>query len=63
MTVVHDFPHMKRMEDPGPAVPEIKGLYVAGDWASHGELLVDASVASAKRAVSHLLNTREEIKL
>ncbi|ALC91567.1 dehydrogenase [Bacillus sp. FJAT-18017] len=63
MTVVHDFPHMKRMEDPGPAVPEIEGLYIAGDWASHGELLVDASVASAKRAVSHLLNTREEIKL
>ncbi|NRD78516.1 NAD(P)/FAD-dependent oxidoreductase [Bacillus sp. BRMEA1] len=63
MTVVHDFPHMKRMEDPGPAVPEIEGLYVAGDWASHGELLVDASVASAKRAVSQLLNTREEIKL
>ncbi|MGM0853442.1 MAG: protoporphyrinogen/coproporphyrinogen oxidase [Bacillota bacterium] len=62
MTVVHDFPHMKRMEDPGPAVPEIEGLYVAGDWASHGELLVDASVASAKRAVSHLLNMREEIK-
>ncbi|WNS76479.1 FAD-dependent oxidoreductase [Bacillus sp. DTU_2020_1000418_1_SI_GHA_SEK_038] len=63
MTVVHDFPHIKRKVDPGPAVPEIKGLYVAGDWASHGELLVDASVASAKRAVSQLLNTREEIKL
>jgi phytoene dehydrogenase-like protein len=63
MTVVHDFPHIKRMEDPGPAVPEIEGLYIAGDWASHGELLVDASVASAKRAVSQLLNTREEIKL
>jgi phytoene dehydrogenase-like protein len=62
MTVVHDFPHMKRTEDPGPAVPEIDGLYVAGDWASHGELLVDASVASAKRAISHLLNIREEIK-
>lgn len=63
MTVVHDFPHIKRLKDPGPAVPEIEGLYVAGDWASHGELLVDASVASAKRAVSQLLNTREEIKL
>ncbi|PGZ98567.1 dehydrogenase [Bacillus pseudomycoides] len=63
MTVVHDFPHMKRMENPGPAVPEIEGLYVAGDWVSHGELLVDASVASAKRVVSQLLNTREVIKL
>ncbi|MGG3573932.1 FAD-dependent oxidoreductase [Bacillus gobiensis] len=63
MTVVHDFPHIKRIEDPGPAIPEIEGLYVAGDWVSHGELLVDASVASAKRAVSHLLNSREDIKL
>jgi phytoene dehydrogenase-like protein len=63
MTVVHDFPHMKRIEDPGPAIPEIEGLYVAGDWVSYGELLVDASVASAKRAVSHLLNSREDIKL
>lgn len=63
MTVVHDFPHIKRMEAPGPAVPEMEGLYVAGDWVSHGELLVDASVASAKRAISQLLNTREEIKL
>lgn len=56
MTVVHDFPHMNRTVNPGPAVPEIKGLYVAGDWVSHGELLVDASVASAKRAVEHLLH-------
>ncbi|MFJ8261124.1 protoporphyrinogen/coproporphyrinogen oxidase [Rummeliibacillus sp. NPDC094406] len=63
MTVVHDFPHMKRMENPGPSVPEIEGLYVAGDWVSHGELLADASVASANRAVSQLLNTREEIKI
>ncbi|WP_059174027.1 NAD(P)/FAD-dependent oxidoreductase [Bacillus sp. FJAT-27445] len=54
MTVVHDFPHIKRIENPGPSVPEIEGLYVAGDWASHGELVVDASVASAKRAVSQL---------
>jgi phytoene dehydrogenase-like protein len=55
MTVVHDYPHMKRQENPEPAVPEIKGLYVAGDWVTHGELLVDASVESAKRAVRHLL--------
>lgn len=56
MTVVYDFPHMKRITNPGPSVPEIRGLYVAGDWASHGELLVDASVASAKRAVDHLIS-------
>lgn len=56
MTVCHDFMHLKRAENPGPAVPEIAGLYVAGDWASHGELLVDAATASARRAVSHILS-------
>ncbi|CAI6087301.1 phytoene desaturase family protein [Cohnella sp. JJ-181] len=55
IAVCHDFPHIRRTELPGPAVPEINGLYVAGDWASHGELLVDAATASAKRAVRHLL--------
>ncbi|WP_269085715.1 phytoene desaturase family protein [Neobacillus mesonae] len=63
MTVIHDFPHLNRNENPGPAVPEIDGLYVAGDWASHGELLVDASVASAKRAVSQLTKARKDIEL
>ncbi len=55
MTVCHDFAHMKRLENPGPAVPEVRGLYVAGEWASHGEVLVDAATASAKRAVQHML--------
>ncbi|MBS4212750.1 NAD(P)/FAD-dependent oxidoreductase [Bacillus sp. FJAT-49825] len=63
MTVVHDFPHLNRIENPGPTVPEIEGLYVAGDWASHGELLVDACVASAKRAVSQLSNVRKDTEL
>ncbi|MFD2611423.1 phytoene desaturase family protein [Paenibacillus gansuensis] len=61
MTVVHDFPHMNRTELPGPAVPEIQGLYVAGDWVSHGELLVDASAASAKRAVQHLVQGKQAV--
>ncbi|WP_036720664.1 phytoene desaturase family protein [Paenibacillus harenae] len=55
MTVVHDFMHMKRKENPGPVVPEIRGLYVAGDWATHGEYLVDGAAASAKRAAQHIL--------
>lgn len=55
MTVVHDHPHIGRTELPGPAVPEMPGLYVAGDWAGHRELLADASAASAKRAVGALL--------
>lgn len=56
ITVCHDFTHMKRQQNPGPAVPEITGLYVAGEWASHGELLVDAATASAKRAIQHILS-------
>ncbi|SFD73967.1 Phytoene dehydrogenase-related protein [Paenibacillus catalpae] len=55
ITVCHDFMHMKRLENPGPAVPEIQGLYVAGEWASHGEVLVDAATASAKRVIQHML--------
>ncbi|UUZ85379.1 FAD-dependent oxidoreductase [Paenibacillus sp. P26] len=57
ITVVQDFDHIGRMEAPGPAVPQIGGLYVAGDWAGHGELLVDASFASARRAALHILQT------
>jgi phytoene dehydrogenase-like protein len=56
ITVCHDFMHINRLENPGPAVPEINGLYVAGEWVSHGELLVDAATASAKRAVQHILS-------
>jgi phytoene dehydrogenase-like protein len=35
---------------PGPDVPGIRGLYVAGDWVGPEGMLVDASLASAKRA-------------
>jgi phytoene dehydrogenase-like protein len=56
ITVCHDFMHMRRQQNPGPAVPEIAGLYVAGEWATHGELLVDAATASAKRAIQHILS-------
>ncbi|TBL81041.1 phytoene desaturase family protein [Paenibacillus thalictri] len=55
IAVCCDFPHIRRQAAPGPDVPEIAGLYVAGEWASHGELLADAATASAKRAVSHIL--------
>ncbi len=35
---------------PGPVVPDIRGLYVVGDWVGGDGLLVDASLASARRA-------------
>lgn len=50
MVVVYDYAHNQRQELPGPAVPEIPGLYVAGDWAGHGEQLADAAAASGRRA-------------
>ncbi|AZB41793.1 NAD(P)/FAD-dependent oxidoreductase [Bacillus sp. FJAT-42376] len=34
----------------GPSVPDIPGLYIAGDGAGRTELLADAAFASAKRA-------------
>jgi phytoene dehydrogenase-like protein len=56
ITVAHDYAHVGRtVPQPGPVVPEIRGLYVAGDWAGHNELLADAAAASAKRAADALL--------
>ncbi|MFK7695167.1 phytoene desaturase family protein [Paenibacillus sp. HJGM_3] len=56
LTVVHDFNTVdKSSVYHGPAIPEIRGLYVAGDWTGHGEQLVDASFASAKRAAQAII--------
>ncbi|MEW9182104.1 FAD-dependent oxidoreductase [Bacillus mycoides] len=59
ITVVHDFPHIDRVEKPGPSIPEMPGVYVAGDWAGHDEILADAAVASGKRAALHILKQFE----
>lgn len=57
-------PHIAVMQDScamnhhlsyGPSVPEIPGFYIAGDGAGHGEMLVDAAFASAKRAASAIV--------
>jgi len=40
---------------PGPAVPGADDLYVVGDWVGTEGLLADASLASAKRAASLIL--------
>lgn len=55
MTVMYDFDHLHREQAPGPRVPEVNGLYVAGDWAGDEELLADAAAASAQRAATALL--------
>lgn len=46
---------------PGPEVPDIKGLYVAGDWVGGEGQLADASVASGKRAAE--LASRETARV
>lgn len=58
ITVVHDFNSVDKSKQPiGPAIPEIPGLYVAGDWTGHGEMLVDAAFASARRAAQAIIQT------
>lgn len=64
IAVVHDHVHLGRSEiSVGPSVPEISGLYVAGDWASHGEMLADAAVASGRRAARQILQHLQHRKV
>lgn len=61
ITVVHDFRSTDKSDPPpGPAVPEVEGLYVAGDWVSHGEVLADAAFASAKRAAHAIIKRNDD---
>jgi phytoene dehydrogenase-like protein len=39
---------------PGCTVPEIPGLFLAGDWVGRGGCLADASLASARRAAESI---------
>ncbi|MBI3785116.1 MAG: NAD(P)/FAD-dependent oxidoreductase [Deltaproteobacteria bacterium] len=57
MTVSHALVEAKRgfAGRPGPAVPGIAGVLVAGDWVGSQGLLLDASIASAKQAAERLL--------
>lgn len=55
MTVMEDVDRPGRMR-PGPKVSQIPGLYVAGDWTGHGELLADAAAAGARRAAQAFLS-------
>lgn len=56
MTVIHGYNSViAPVKAIGPAVPEIPGIYVAGDWAGHGEMLADAAFASGKRAAEAII--------
>ncbi|USB33949.1 FAD-dependent oxidoreductase [Paenibacillus sp. YPG26] len=55
MTVTHNYLHVGQPDSlAGPSVRGIEGLYVAGDWVSQGEMLADASAASALRAAQYI---------
>lgn len=45
---------------PGPAVPGVQNLYIAGDWVGPEGLLADASLASAKQAAELILQRTPE---
>jgi phytoene dehydrogenase-like protein len=42
---------------PGPTVPDLAGLYLAGDWIGDEGYLIDSTLASARRAAHLLLGT------
>jgi phytoene dehydrogenase-like protein len=46
---------------PGPEVPGVANLYVAGDWVGPEGMLADAALASAARAVRAIMATTEAI--
>jgi phytoene dehydrogenase-like protein len=53
MTVMNALPLASgngTQDRPNPEVTDVPGLYLAGDWVGNEGLLVDASLASAKRA-------------
>jgi phytoene dehydrogenase-like protein len=43
---------------PGPQVDDVPGLYVVGDWVGREGMLVDASLASARRAAELIAHER-----
>ncbi len=56
----HTIAHHGAGSAPDPAVPEIKGLYVAGDWVGKEGRLADSSMASAKLAAQYILHSKEQ---
>lgn len=48
---------------PGPEVPGLDNLYVAGDWVGAEGMLLDASIASAHQAAQLILKRRVDVAL
>lgn len=47
---------------PGPAVPGIAGLWVAGDWVGSTGLLADAALASGRQAANLIIGTINRVE-
>ncbi|MFY0544905.1 phytoene desaturase family protein [Brevibacillus sp. H7] len=63
MTVSHGLVTTERgavLEQEGPEVEEIPGLYVAGDWLTQNGLLADASLSSARAAAMKILQAKSK---
>jgi hypothetical protein len=43
---------------PGPAVEDVAGLFIAGDWTGQEGWLADASLASGAKAAEILIRER-----
>ncbi|WP_025026382.1 phytoene desaturase family protein [Caldalkalibacillus mannanilyticus] len=59
LTVAHDIMRPATTSGysrPTPKVPDIMGLYVAGDWVGSEGMLVDAALASAKQASTAIIS-------
>jgi phytoene dehydrogenase-like protein len=59
MTVVQDTITVEDKHYFGPSIPDVPGLYIAGDGSGHGEMLVDAAFASSKRAAQAIIQVFE----
>jgi phytoene dehydrogenase-like protein len=46
---------------PGPAVHDVPGLFVAGDWVGSVGLLADASLASARQAATMIIQSEAAV--
>jgi phytoene dehydrogenase-like protein len=46
---------------PGPAVPDVRNLYVAGDWVGQVDHLANASLVSAQQAAQMFLTRRRAL--
>lgn len=60
LTVVHDLPRADRART-ASRVPEVSGLYLAGDWVGPDGMLSDAAIASAESVALAITGATERL--